>query len=166
MSKPSSVSEQLLLLEGVEDFRDQALALAQGTRKALDILSLDLDFAVFDQSDFVDAVSEVARRSRHTRVRLLIKDTRPVIERGHSLVRLAQRLPSKVELRKLTIEPGDTNMGFMLSDRRGLLFKNDDREHRGFVNFDAAAEVRTLLEKFDYIWEHGKPEPRLRPLKL
>ncbi len=166
MSTPSSVSDDLLLLEGIDDFREQALALAGTAVESLDILSRDLDFPIYDQAPFVEEVSRLARRSRYARVRILVKDTRPLIERGHALARLAQRLPSKIGLRKLVIEPDDQDMGFLICDRHGLLYKNDDSEHKGFVNFSAAAEVRKLSDIYEHIWQHGKPEPRLRLLKL
>lgn len=166
MATVSETSKQLLLLDSYEDFQHQAVRLASNARRQLDILSGDLDRVVYDRPALVDAVSTMVRSHRLAKVRLLVRNTQPLIERSHGLVRLAQRLPSKVELRKLVVEPENTDMGFLLCDRHQLLYKNDEGEYRGFVNRDGAAEVRSLRETFTRIWEYAQPEPKLKVLYL
>lgn len=166
MSIRSSHSESLFLLHDVSDFQQHASDLLSNTHRHLAILSQTLDAPVYDSDTFVSAVSELARSSRYVQIQLLIKDAEPVIERGHKLARLAQRLSSKVVLRKLTLGPANGDMGFMLCDQAGLLYKNDEREYRGFADSNAAAEVKRLRETFDYLWQYALPEPRLQILHI
>lgn len=166
MSRPSAVSDQLILLENLADFQEHAVALAQDARRYLAILSTNLDAPLYDQDVFVSAISRLVRESRFAHVNILVKNTKPLIERGHKLARLSQRLSSKVQLRKLTIEPENTDMGFMLRDNDGLLFKNDDLAYRGFANYSAAVEVKRLRETFDYLWQYAEPEADLQLLHL
>lgn len=166
MSTPSKVSESLFLLEGTEDFQQHARQLLAGTRRHLAILSHSLDSSVYETDAFVSAISKLARTSRYALVQILVKDTIPLIERGHKLVRLAQRLPSKIILRKLTLEPDNGDMGFMLCDTTGLLYKNDECEYRGFADTHAAVEVKRLRATFDYLWQYAEPEPRLQILNI
>jgi hypothetical protein len=166
MSTPSAHSETLFLLEGLADFQKHTQLLLGHTRRQLAILSRTLDAPIYDTEAFVSAISDLARSSRYTQIQILVKDTEPLIDRGHKLARLAQRLSSKITLRKLTLEPENGEMGFMLSDKTGLLYKNDEREYRGFTDTQAAAEVKRLREIFDYLWQYAEPEPRLQILHI
>jgi len=166
MSQPSAVSPDLFLLDNGEDFQDFALQLLTKTRRNLAILSRDLDPAVFNSSEFVDAVSQLARSSRYAQIQILVKNTKPLVENGHKLLRLAQRLSSKIAIRKLTIEADNKDMGFMLCDSDGMLYKNDDAVYQGFANFNAAVEVKRFRETFDYIWQYGETDPELQQLHI
>jgi hypothetical protein len=166
VSKVSTASDDLLLLDSLEDFQKYTTQLCVNTRRHLDILSHTLDPLVYEHPNTVAAISALARSQRLARVRILVQDTQPLIERGHQLVRLAQRLPSKIELRKQQVRPENTDMAFMLADREQLLYKNDDRSYRGFVNFKAPAEVQSLKEIFAHAWENAETAPDLQRLHL
>lgn len=166
MSTPSAVSPDLFLLDSCEDFHGFALQLLAKTRRHLAILSRDLDPAIFNSTEFVEAVSQFARSSRYAQVQILVKDTKPLLERGHKLVRLAQRLSSKITIRKLTQEADNKDMGFMLCDGHGLLYKNDEAVYQGFANFKADVEVKRFRETFDYIWQYGEADPNLQELHI
>lgn len=166
MSRQSSVSEALFLLESCEDFQQHGLNLAQTARRQIAILSTDLDIPLYDSEAFATAVSRLARASRYAQIQILVKDTRLLIERGHKLARLAQRLSSKILLRKLTVEPENSDMAFMLCDSDKLLYKNDDQVYRGFANYSAAVEVKPLRETFDYLWQYAEAEPDLQQLYI
>lgn len=166
MSTRSAHSETLFLLDGPADFQKHSQLLLDQTRRQLAILSRTLDAPIYDNNVFVSAISNLARSSRYTQIQILVKDTGPMIERGHKLARLAQRLSSKISLRKLIVEPDNGEMGFMLCDKTGLMYKNDEREYRGFADTQAAAEVKRLREIFDYLWQYAEPEPRLQLLHI
>ena len=101
MSKQSETSAQLFLLEDHADFQDYAIKLATQARRNIAILSRDLDASVFGSEAFVDAISELARDSRDTEIKILVKNTRHLVEIGHKLVKLSQRLSSKIRSWKL-----------------------------------------------------------------
>lgn len=166
MSTVSTVSDDLLLLDSLEDFQKYAVVLSANARRHLDILSHALDPLVYERADTVAALSALARSHRSARVRILVQDTLPLVESGHALVRLAQRLPSKFEIRKQGGELENSDMAFMLADSEQVLYKHDDRLYRGFVNFKAPAEVRSLREGFVRAWEHAQPDPQLQQLHL
>ena len=116
--------------------------------------------------EFVDAVSALARSSRYAQIQILVKDTKPLVESGHKLVRLAQRLSSKIAIRKLTVEADDKDMGFMLCDSSRLLYKNDEAIYQGFANFEASVEVKRFRDTFDYLWQYGETDPDLQQLHI
>lgn len=166
MSTQSPTSSDLFLLDCSADFHSSAIKLLTRSRRNIAILSNELDPAIFNTEEFIEAISLVARNSRYAQIQILVRNTQSLLENGHKLAKLAQRLPSKINIRKLIVEPDDKKMGFMLCDNDGLLYKNDDASYGGFANYSAAAEVKHFRELFDYIWQYGEAEPELQQLHI
>lgn len=166
MAEQSSVSENLWLLDGVTDFQMYSKQLVAQSRRSIAILTRNLDASIYAAPEFVQYVTDFVRSARNAQVQILIKDTKPAIETGHLLTRLAQRLPSKILMRKMTVEPTDKEMGYILGDTDKLLYKNDDAQHRGFFNSTAASEIKSLREEFNYLWQYGEQEPELKVLQI
>lgn len=166
MAEQSSASETLWLLDGISDFRNYSEQLISQSRRSIAILTRDLDALVYATPECVQYLSDFVRSSRNAQVQILIKDTQLAIENGHLLVRLAQRLSSKILVRKMTVEPNNKEMGFMLGDTDKLLYKNDDAVHRGFFNSAAASEAKSLREEFNYLWQYGELEPAFQVLHI
>tara|TARA_R110000850_G_scaffold14353_20_gene45975 strand:+ start:3281 stop:3781 length:501 start_codon:yes stop_codon:yes gene_type:complete len=166
VQQSSDTSNHPTLFDSLEDNIHHTLALISRARRTLYILSHQLEALVYNRDDVVAAISRFARRARDCQVHILVRDTADLLERGHQLARLHQRLPSKVQLRKLTIEPNNQKMGFMAADRELLIYKNDDTQAAGFANFKAAQEVKTLVDEHQRIWQHAITEPGLRILHL
>lgn len=166
MAEQSNLSEHLWLLDGLEDFRQHSLELVTHNRRSLAILTRNLDALVYGTPAFAESISMFSRSSRQAQVQILIKDTKPAIESGHLLIRLAQRLPSKILVRKMTLEPNNKAMAFMLGDSDKLLYKNEDSVYRGFFNRAAAREIKPLREEFNYLWQYAEPEPEFQVLHI
>ena len=147
-------------------FDDLALALAESASRYLYILSPTLDFRVFDHSALEEAITALARRSRQTEVRILIADPRPLVQRGHRLLNLARRLPSKVQLRALAEHPEWRGETLVIRDRDGVLYKPGDSDKEGFYEPDSRASTRRHLELFQELWRQGTQGPELRRLNL
>ena len=166
MAEQSSASETLWLLDGITDFRSYSEQLITQSRRSIAILTHDLDTLVYGTPECVQQLSDFVRSSSNAKVQILVKDTKPAIERGHLLVRIAQRLSSKILVRKMTVEPNNKEMGFMLGDTDKLLYKNDDALHRGFFNSAAASEIKSLREEFNYLWQYSELEPEFHLLHI
>ncbi|MGQ9424558.1 DUF7931 domain-containing protein [Gilvimarinus sp. F26214L] len=165
--RQSDTDEQLFLLEDVEAFAHHALRVATRARREMVLLSGTLDPILFDHAGFADAISALARSDRNARVRILVKQVHPLIERGHRLLELSRRLSSKVEIRKLTIEPENDAESYLIGDRDKLLYQHEPREYQGFANYNAGPEVRPILEVFDQLWaRHSEQSPALRRLVI
>jgi len=166
MAEQSPTFKDLWMLDGVQDFNDYSIKLANRARRHITILTRDLDALVYENAHFVNSISKLARTSRYAQIQILIKDTKPAIDRGHQLIRLAQRLSSKISVRKMTVELEKKEVGFILFDNDGLLYKNDESNYRGFANFAALREVKQLREQFDYVWQYGEAEPEFQTLNI
>lgn len=166
MNHQPDANDSFYLFDSVAHCLEHTLRVIAKARRKLYIISHQLDPLIYDRDDTALALSQFARRARNCELHILVRDTADMLERGHRIARLHQRLPSKVQLRKLVIEPNKPQMGFICADRDFLLYKNDDTQPTGFANYQAAQEVKTLADEHQRIWQHALAEPGLRLLHL
>lgn len=147
-------------------FAEYAVALCNDALRHICILSPHLDHAAFDNSELVDALSALARRSRQAQVRILISDARSLVVRGHRLLLLARRLPSTVHIRKLEEHPDWNNETVVIRDRDGVLYKPGGSDHDAFYEPDSRVSTQRHLELFEELWRFSVEDAELRSLYL
>jgi predicted GNAT family N-acyltransferase len=156
-------------VSGVEypaPFNDRVLDLAESASRYLYILSPTLDPRVFDRAELVEALTELARDSRQTEVRILVADPRPLVQNGHRLLSLARRLPSKVRLHAIKDHPEWQGETIVIRDRNGLLYKPGDSDKKGFYEPDSRASTQRHLDLFHELWRHSESSVDLRSVSL
>ncbi|MDD3518708.1 MAG: hypothetical protein PHQ14_10195 [Chromatiales bacterium] len=153
-----------ILLHDRDDNRLVAAALATQARRSLYIASWDLDPYVYDQPDFVQSVSALARSSRYADVRILIRDNGIILKQGHGLVRLYQRIPSRVQLRRQVEDMEPMTEAFLVADQDGYLHRRLADRYDGEARFHALRRARELVTLFKQAWEQSLPDPSLRRL--
>lgn len=159
--------ETLHQLAEPADFAEHAQSIVENSRREVALMSATLDRGVYDRPEFAAALSQLARTERNARVRILVKDIQPLVERGHLLLTLARRLSSKVSIRKLTIEPPQADRAFLIGDRDRLLYQHEEGVYQGFANYQAGPEIKPLLLLFEDLWERqSEVSPDLRRLSL
>lgn len=166
MSTISPTSDDLHLLDSSEDFHQHSLNAITQARRNIVIFSDHLDPYIYEQEDIVNALSAHARSGRHCQVKILVRHTEKLLKQGHALVRLSQKLPSKILLRKITTEPTNKKSGLLMCDQNVLVYKHDDQIYHGFANYSAIAEVKSMQEIFMPCWELGVEDIQLRRLHL
>lgn len=151
-------------LDAREDSRQAARYLAENVRRELLIFTRDLEPAIFDQAEFLDAVREFAIRSRHTQVRVLVQDATRAIREGHGLVRLARRISTHVHLHRPHRDDQDQVDAFIVADETGYLYRPlADRLEGRWHAYDPP-EARRLNKRFHEMWERSQAEPEFRRL--
>jgi len=161
--KISELDPNLALLDELADYQRHALNAVQQGRRKLYILSDLLDDPVYNTDAFRDAVRNLAIKDRYSEVRILVKDIKPLVERGHRLLELARRLSSKVQLRKLTVPPLNNDQAYMIVDNATILYKHVDTVYNGYVDYAAAPKCKLLIEEFNKAWDmFGEVDPSLR----
>ncbi len=140
--------------------------ISRGVRR-LDILSPDLDSALYDRLEVVDAVRQLAvSGGRRARVRILIRDGGELVRRGHRLANLAQQLTSAMDIRRLAEEDADDATAFMVVDGRDAVRWEAGRDYSGMVEPGARGVARRLERDFTERWERAEPDIELRRLSL
>lgn len=146
--------------------RDATLALALAARRSLRIFSRDLDVSLLGTDAFIDAASALARRSRHTFIRILVQDPRPAVTQHHPLIPLIQGLPSHIGARRVADEWSREAFAFIQADNHGLLYRPHGDRFEGKVNFAAGPTAVQYRDWFDEVWERSTPEREFRRLGL
>jgi predicted GNAT family N-acyltransferase len=156
----------------VEHYRGES-ACREGLLRCLDqparklhIFSPLLDHQLFDFADTSDAISRFARSGAHTQIRILITDSRRIVDRGHRLVELARRLPSKITIRKVPAELDPGSISFVTWDDTGFLLMPDFREYAAVVARHDRVQAERFSQHFAYLWEHAAPDPDLKTLTV
>lgn len=125
-----------------------------------------LDHERYDRYRFRELVSGLARRHRHSEIRLLIHDDQPLVKRRHQLVELMRRLPSRIELRLVNSDYPHEDEPFIIADREGVVYRHDFTRPSGFAGFADSGRVRLLSENFQRMWNAGRRSLELRELPL
>jgi hypothetical protein len=153
-------------IEGLAALQGTALELANDAERELAILSYELEPALYDSAEFSEAVSRIARSGRRARVRLLIRENDRLVRHGHALVRLAQQLPSYIEIRRVAYEHRHATHGYMVADDAGVLYLPQTDSFQAKTCPRDRRWARDLLAEFQRLWDHATPDPQLRRLPL
>jgi len=159
-------SARITLFRGEGLARDALAAGIAEARRELIIYSHLLDAAYFDNDQIASAVSAFARRAPATRVRILIHSSQLMVSRGHRILELARRVSSKVSIRLIDPDFDMPDSCFVSWDQTGFWRLPDHREPEGSVHADDPVPARRLFQEFELLWQHGRPDPELRELRL
>ena len=147
------------------DCRDAVVELIALARRKVLILSPNLDTAVFAHQPTLAAMSEFARRSRHTSATILVGDTKAIAEIAHPLLELARRVPSKIEMRRLPDEHVQPR-NFIVVDDAAIWVQTDPQTYVGWLNSNDRVEARRLSDEFTALYNRSTDDPELRLLTL
>lgn len=156
----------LFHLHNAEEHLIHAASMLRQAKRDLSLFTLNLDPPVYDQGAFLEGFKALALRSRFTRIRILLQDNTLVLQRGHRLIELAQRLPSVIEIRRPGEEYIDHPENFLLVDDCGYLHRKGAESYLGIACYHNRHRVNRLQALFDEAWECGTPERELAQLHL
>ena len=138
---------------------------ALSARRTLEIFSDHLTPGLYSNEAFVDAVSALARSGSQAKIRILLRDSRPLHGTRHALVMLSQRLPSHIQLLTLTEDIAPPGIAYAIADATSVVYFNNESDTEGFLCHQAKPEAKNLLETFQPMWQgNTKEDPNLRKL--
>lgn len=153
-------------LESWTDNQAAAVEVGTAAKRALRMLTYDLEPQIYGEPAFIEVVRGVATSGRFASVRVLVQDSARAVRDGHRLVELARRLPSFIELRKPHSDHRDLIEAYLVADERALLYRKQADRYEGFVDVDDPLQARRLVREFDQVWGRATPDPELRRLGL
>ncbi len=149
-----------------EDNQRIAVAMIQQAELHLDILSRDFEPAVYDNHECCEVIEDLALRSRHSRIRILLHDARLVSQRGHLVLHLGKRLGSLMQFRSLAEIHKSTPDTFLIADGIGVMHRPYTDTLAATVNFKDRPKAKELSKLFDQLWEEAEPDPYTREMIL
>lgn len=163
--RPPPVSE-LRTFKGASACVESLCEALADPRRQLLIYSQQLDHALFDRPEVIDALSAFARSGPPVRLQILIHDNSAAVSRGHRLVELARRLASKVEIRRVPEALADSDATFVCWDRTGYWLQPDHTAYVAVSDPYDPVQAARLADRFTYLWERSAADPELRTLRL
>ena len=157
---------QRLSAERAGDLQEATLALLRAGRYQLWIYTRDLEPALYQQPEILEAIRQIALSGRRANIRILVQDTARVVREGHRLVDLAHRLPSVVHLRRPTEEDLQFAGAYVLNDTGGYLYRSFADRHEAAGDLYYPPRRDELQRQFDQVWERAVEPPELRRLAL
>ncbi|EED32904.1 acetyltransferase, GNAT family [gamma proteobacterium NOR5-3] len=149
-----------------QPFTELVIAQARLARRELRILSPRLDTRVFDQDELESAIRVFLRGGRLCSVKILVQDARAVVQRGHRLLALSRRLPSRVEMRRLPEHPEWNGETLVMRDRGSLLEMPGSETDFGFYRPHDRPGSETAINRFEELWRLGQVDPEFRALAI
>lgn len=149
-----------------EDCAPALAALVRQGRTELCLRLPALD-ALSGDDAVVRALRALALSSERVRIRLLYDDHNGATARGHRLVPLARRLPSRLALRVSHREDRDPGLCFMVADRSLLLeCAGWPRPDNARLFDDRRPLAARRVASFNDQWQRSLQDPELRELHL
>lgn len=159
-------AEDVLRLDNAVDFTHHIQQCISLSRRKLRISSINLHKDIFENETFIDVVSNFARQHRNAQVNILVQE--PNIDQlsSSALVALAQRLPSKIQIKVLNKDAEKID-SFVCADKHYLVFFNDERYTNGFCCYRAKLESQSCQDAFERVWNYSAhSDPNLAQLNI
>lgn len=137
-----------------EDYLRHFRQMSRLCSRSIDILSLDFRADFYGSNIISQACSLFVRSNKHSKIRILIENAEDLHKYPHDLIALAQRVPSKIEIKILKPESEPLKESFCLFDRTSLIYFNKEHEMKGIINYDNRSRNNTLKEKFESLWNY------------
>lgn len=142
-------------------------AIIDAARSELGIYSRDLDPDLLANTDVLAALRRFAVAYPHAEVRLLVHDPIEVVQAGHPLLTLAQRLPSRFAFRSPTEAVDRQYAGaYLFSDQGGFYHRPLGSRYEGEASVCAPARARQLGNTFEPVWERSRLCSEFRVLAI
>jgi hypothetical protein len=108
----------------------------------------------------------LALKNKHTRIEILLTDSRSLVEQGHLLLELSRRLPSSIQIKRAAPEQAASVEEVLLIDERTVFFRPNHSDYHAWACLDDILAARRLHEPFKVAWQNALEDPQLRVLKL
>lgn len=153
-------------LSSAEDINLVAAHMLSQTKRTFYIVARDLDRKIFDQDNISKTLFELARYSRNSDIRILVHDTTDAVRNGHSVIELARRLSSYVEVRLLGDDHKRFNEAFIVADKRGYIYQGMANRYDAIAEHHNPRMAQELENTFLDLWNHAEPDPNFRQLHI
>ncbi len=150
-----------------DEARAAVLAVIDGARRDLAVMTRDLDPDLFEHADVLEALKRLAIGTPNVRIRFLVLEPARAGSEAPRLVALAGRLSSVFAFRAPVEEIDRQHPGAFLANDRGDWYERAlASRFEGEAAARARAKAAQLFARFDETWERSEPAADLRRLEI
>lgn len=166
MTEPFPTDDNTVTFDSREHAEQHALKLIQQAHQEICFFGPLIDPVLLDNDPVIEQISEFARHSTRSKIRIVVFDTRKNIAQSHRLIPLAQRLTSKIEIRIAKQQHQQLRSLYLLIDSNAALYCPNAERYKGRVETQTSAAVRDMQQLFEEIWNQAKQDINTRRLHL
>jgi hypothetical protein len=153
------MTEELLetkrrIVTSFDEVREATLQVASRAQRAITVLTPDLEPALYEDEEFLEAIKRLVLARSYSRVRVLISDPSRAVRTGNHFVALARRLNTYIDIRNLREDyRGKINDAYIIADETAVLYRSDGRALEGIIGSHEPAIAKIHLDAFAQPWE-------------
>ena len=155
-------TDDVVQLETREDNRIVTQQMTEQGIRSIDIISRNLDPAIYNNAEFVEAAKQLVLKSKNNRIRILTNEPHVIIKRGHRLIDLALELTTYIDIKVPAPEHAQMDEQLLVLDETGYVYRQFSDRYEGRFNFNDKRSSRLLIHEFDEIWEKARPDPNFK----
>ncbi len=153
-------------IDSLNEFKIETEQLFSEASRLIQIYSKDLDPRVLSDSRIESLLLKFIKRSKASKIQLLIFDESYLKGIDHRLVSLAQRFTSYIEIRLIPRDYHENYFGYYLVDKKRIVHRNNiERYEAEFAQLPNSL-VKEKSKWFEDIWQKSTPASFLRALHL
>ncbi len=143
-----------------------AAHMIEQARLRIDIISRTLNARIYDQARIIEGIKTMVRNQDRAEVRIIVRDSGPMVRDGHRLLLLGQRLNTFIRIRALPRHYQEYNSALLLVDDSAYIRQPIADLYEAEASFNDLRTVRDLRANFEEIWHSSEPDPECRRLSL
>ncbi len=154
-------------LTGKQDCSAAISSVIELAEQHIAIFSQNLEPVLYNSPQICDQISALARKHRHSSIRIIVQDSRSAVADGHCLIQLAQRLSSSIQIRiPATAELGRFAQSWLIIDNHSICQIDNLERYEGSLIENNRLHVKPKLDFFNLAWESCLPDPNSRRLHI
>lgn len=165
-TSPTDDTGTLVTFDSREYAAELAVELIEQARQEICFFGPVIDPVLLGSEKAVTGLSDFVRRSSRTFLRIVVLDTRKNIVDSHRLLPLAQKLTSSIKIHIAGKKHQSLRQQFMLVDGKAYLYCPVADYYQGRMEKHAPAQVRTMQQEFEDMWNDSRPDINVRWLNL
>lgn len=166
MADSPQKQQKLILVDGRHQAQEVALQLLQHAKREICFFGPEIDKVLFDNEAAIILISQLARKSRFSRVRFVVYSTHRNVSDSHRMLPLAQRVTSTMQIHQCHRDDQTRQDSFLLVDNFGYLHCHNASRYIGTAHLNDNAKNRFFQQQFDQLWAHSSTDAYSRRLHL
>ncbi|PCJ47163.1 MAG: hypothetical protein COA99_01370 [Moraxellaceae bacterium] len=153
-------------LDGAEDFHAALSSMVGQAQSTVMLFTQELDPELYDQAEFIKAVSDTARSNKRCEIHILICNSSKVARSGHRLIELQKRLSSAIKIHNIPDTEPANNGEFVIVDGIAITHRFSMGFMQGSCEFKSPSEAQKKARYFDRVWRASSPCQEFRRLGI
>ena len=149
-----------------EEMRQAVIEIVKDADRRVSIFTHDLDPGIYDDPDFLAAITHLVLSRTYSRIRVLIADPSRAIKNGNNFVHLGRRLNTYIEFRHVREDLRTHAESFCIADETALVYRLQHAKWEGIADTYEPAIAKLYGKMFDEIWQASEVEIEFRQLGI